>query len=353
MLLNASPETQTQACLLFYKNLEVKNVHVDIVGRMIKFLEKMSECVRSSAKRCRGRSLDEALQLLQGIAVEELSTLDKSHILPVVQLVLLLQLETVTNSTAFKKLELITLKLAEVNKPLVETEIETCMSNIVSTKQILSVKDLQTVGTFLEESSIGCEIWRGNLPFLLCRLANTFPWVLEQEASRNGEWGYLTVKICLQVFQLLPREVAPLVWAENSSNEAVQSILTYLLQIIRGKSSNRDTRLLAGTAVTMQINTASKTQDGAEAAVSLLQLTNREQLEFCLGSLRVTVSAAGQDGVDRLAVTRALLTCGRKDILVHKLASNGTCLLLDVLFPAVSCLCEENLDCHYYTFQGN
>lgn len=48
-----------------------------------------------------------------------------------------------------------------------------------------------------------------------------------------------------------------------------------------------------------------------------------EQLEFCLGSLRVTVSAAVQDGVDRLAVTRALLTCGRKDILVHELASNG------------------------------
>lgn len=41
------------------------------------------------------------------------------------------------------------------------------------------------------------------------------------------------------------------------------------------QTSNRDTRLLAGTAVAMQINTASKTQDGAEAAVSLLQLTNR------------------------------------------------------------------------------
>ncbi|MGH0163722.1 UNVERIFIED_CONTAM: hypothetical protein FKN15_062973 [Acipenser sinensis] len=265
MLLNASPEKQTQACILFYKHLEVKHVHVDIVGRIIKFLEKLNECVRSSVKRCRERCLDQALQLLQGVAVEELSTLEDSHILPVEQLVLLLQLETVKNSTAFKKLE----------------------------------------------------------------------------------------QICLQVFQLLPGEVASLVWAENSSNEAVQSVLTYLLQIIRGKTSNRDTRLLAGTAVTMQINTASKTQDGAEAAVSLLQLTNREQLEFCLGSLRVTVSAAVKDGVDRLAVTRALLTCGRKDILVHELASNGTCLLLDVLFPAVSCLCEENLDCRYYTFQGN
>ncbi|KAK1160136.1 hypothetical protein AOXY_G21641 [Acipenser oxyrinchus oxyrinchus] len=351
MFLNASPEKQTQACILFYKHLEVKNVHVDIVGRIIKFLEKLNECVRSSVKRCRERSLDQALQLLQGVAVEELSTLEDSHILPVEQLVLLLQLETVTNSTAFKKLEQITLKIAEVNKPLVKTEIETCMSNIVSTKQILSVKDLQTVCVFLEESCIGREVWRGNLPLLLCKLADTFPWVLEQEASRNGEWGYLTVKICLQVFQLLPGEVAPLVWADNSNNEAVQSILTYLLQIIQGKTSNRDTRLLAGTAVIMQINTASKTQDGAEAAVSLLQLTNREQLEFCLGSLRVTVSAAVQDGVDRLAVTRALLTCGRKDILVHELSSNGTCLLLDVLFPAVSCLCEENLDCHYYTFQ--
>ncbi|MGH0167384.1 UNVERIFIED_CONTAM: hypothetical protein FKN15_052121 [Acipenser sinensis] len=187
MLLNASPEKQTQACILFYKHLEVKHVHVDIVGRIIKFLEKLNECVRSSVKRCRERCLDQALQLLQGVAVEELSTLEDSHILPVEQLVLLLQLETVTNSTAFKKLE----------------------------------------------------------------------------------------QICLQVFQLLPGEVASLVWAENSSNEAVQSVLTYLLQIIRGKTSNRDTRLLAGTAVTMQINTASKTQDGAEAAVSLLQLTNR------------------------------------------------------------------------------
>lgn len=29
-----------------------------------------------------------------------------------------------------------------------------------------------------------------------------------------------------------------------------------------------------------------------------------------------------------------------------------TCLLLNGLFPFISALCEEKLDCHYYVFQG-
>lgn len=29
-----------------------------------------------------------------------------------------------------------------------------------------------------------------------------------------------------------------------------------------------------------------------------------------------------------------------------------TCLLLNGLFPSISALCEEKLDCHYYVFQG-
>lgn len=32
--------------------------------------------------------------------------------------------------------------------------------------------------------------------------------------------------------------------------------------------------------------------------------------------------------------------------------STQTCFLLDGLFPLISALCEEKLDCHYYVFQG-
>lgn len=122
----------------------------------------------------------------------------------------------------------------------------------------------------------------------------------------------------------------------------------------------------------------------------LVDVCYSEPWQLCVGGLQVQCSPRSQDGVDRLAVSRGLLTCCRRGILVSQVDTTGvchrllmltdisssfvlmefsanlenvvsdskfslllqTCLLLGGLFPLVSALCEEKLDCHYYVFEG-
>lgn len=106
-------------------------------------------------------------------------------------------------------------------------------------------------------------------------------------------------QMCLQMFQLLPEQVVPLVFSKQKDNLHMREILEFLINIILGhvsafifcKSSsfvtccrfmvdgvcqvcNRDTRLLAGTAVAMLISVAPDNESGTSAASSLLQITN-------------------------------------------------------------------------------
>nr|XP_015221939.1 PREDICTED: thyroid adenoma-associated protein homolog isoform X1 [Lepisosteus oculatus] len=350
MFQDASSQKQSESCLLFFKNTDAR-IPVDVRNKLITFLEKLIECARSSVKRSRERNLEEALLKLKRLTGQDLSSLENEHLGLLVQLVLAFQLESLDNSTAFRKLDQMMVKLSEGNQLFVFEAIQTCLSSTVDFTQILSVSDFHTVCLFLEDSSAGREVWRKSCLPLLSKLAETFPSILEQEASRNGEHCYLAVKVCLQMFQLLPEETAPLIWEENPWNPVAERILKHLLNIVLGESSNRDTRLLAGTAVAMAMNTAPQAQDGGAAVLSLLQLASTDSQMLRVGSLTVACRARSRDGVDRLAVTRGLLTCCRKDILLSPLENKGTCLLLDGVFPVISGLCEENLDCHYYIFQ--
>lgn len=47
------------------------------------------------------------------------------------------------------------------------------------------------------------------------------------------------LQVCLQTFQLLSSEVAPLVWDTENSSPAMQAILQALMDIILGQVSNK------------------------------------------------------------------------------------------------------------------
>ncbi|XP_016143827.1 uncharacterized protein [Sinocyclocheilus grahami] len=204
---------------------------------------------------------------------------------------------------------------------------------------------------FLEDITTGREVLKAECSALLNKVAELIPAVMSDEATRNGPLCYQTVKVCLQVFQLLPGQVALMVYSKESANMSLRDILEFLMSVILGEVSSRDTRLLAGTAVAMLLTTATDSQCAGSAAWSLLQITNTEPWRLTVGELQVDCRPRRQDGVDRLAVCRGLLTCCRNDILVSHHSNQGTCLLLNGLFPFISALCEEKLDCHYYVFQ--
>ncbi|XP_067376091.1 tRNA (32-2'-O)-methyltransferase regulator THADA isoform X2 [Channa argus] len=321
--------------------------------RLRVFFDKVSEFSRTSVKRSKERCLDEALQLLRQISEAQLRSLEEGCLLLLVRLLLSMQLQVVNTSTACRKVDQMLQHLAKVNHQLVFRETHHCLLSIVNTDQMLCFEDLQKACMFLEDSVIGHEVWRESFLLWLNRVSELFPVILQQESLRDGPLCYFAVKVCLQVFQLLSREVAPLVWdKENKGPVTVQTILQALMDIILGQCLNRDTRLLAGTTVAMLINTGSESRAGGAAAWSLLQVSRLAPWHLSVGALEVECHPKGQDGVDRLAVSRGLLTGCRPNILLSShVDATEACLLLTGLFPLVYALCEEKCDCHYFAVE--
>ncbi|XP_068167990.1 tRNA (32-2'-O)-methyltransferase regulator THADA [Antennarius striatus] len=315
-------------------------------------IDKLLESSRSSVKRCQERRLEEAAQLLTRIPEAELRALEETRLLLLVRLLLSMQLHMVRISTGFRKVDQMLQHLAKVDHQVVLKETQECLDSTVRAEQILSFEDLQRVSMFLEESAVGHEVFQHSHLSLLTKLSKSFPVVLRQQPLRDGPMCYLAAKACLQMFQLLSGEVAPLVWGEKEDSPAMQVILQALMDVILGQCCNRDTRLLAGTAVAMLINTAPDDRAGAAAAWSLLQVSHSEPWLLTVGVLQARCSPTGEDGVDMLAISKGLLTCCRPLILLSShLDATETSLLLNGLFPLVHALCEQKMDRLYFAFE--
>ncbi|XP_042193272.1 thyroid adenoma-associated protein homolog [Callorhinchus milii] len=300
--------------------------------------QQLREVRRNTGKRCKGKSLDEALQLVKGLR-EELWERTDEELAPLICYVLLLHTESVTHLSTFRCFEQIILQLAEVKGSLVKEKMQKNLIEMVQPKRILSQKDLQIVCGFVDESSLGRQIWRDNLDLLLNKVADTLSDMVECESQYNKDWCYLAMKLCLQIFRNMPEEIEPMVWGGQQGTLHLQRILGNLLRVIAGRILSRDCRLLAGTALVMLINTVSDPERGAATAHSLLHLGYKEEQEFVLGELKVSLPVLKTDDAERLVLSRGLVTCLRKEILVCRLAAckNGGCVLLDVLFANISC----------------
>ncbi|XP_035746371.1 LOW QUALITY PROTEIN: uncharacterized protein LOC118451888 [Egretta garzetta] len=308
----------------------------------------------STAKRCKDKHLEEALLLSRALS-EALQALGEAEARLLLRCVLAFQMEATGSSSSFQKLEQIVTQLAVGKEALLAQEVGVLLAGLALQGEVLSPGDLQSVCMFMEESSLGRQHWRQNLAPLLQLLAATLCWVLQSQPAPGSTWGYLAVKACLQLFQALPKDVAPLVWSTVGKSEALQSLLGLLLEVVWGKALNKDARLLAGTALSMLVNTAPQPEHGASAVLALFQLPNQagaRELKF--GELVVEVPPVLKpDGLEKLVLTRGLLTCCKANILSCQLESftHKACLLLDVIFPAVRALTKEQ-DCHYYCFQA-
>ncbi|XP_075371832.1 tRNA (32-2'-O)-methyltransferase regulator THADA-like isoform X1 [Mycteria americana] len=339
-------EREARACAAFYGALGA-------AAPVLSCLRCLRHFAGSTAKRCKDKHLEEALLLSRALS-EGLRALGEAEVRPLLRCVLAFQMEATGSSSSFQKLEQIVTQLAVGKEALLAQEVGALLAGLAPQGEVLSPGDLQSVCVFMEESSLGRQHWRQNLAPLLQRLATTLRWVLQSQPAPGGTWGYLAVKACLQLFQVLPKDVAPLVWSVAGKSEALQSLLGLLLEVAWGKALNKDARLLAGTALSMLVNTAPQPERGASAALALFQLLDQGVGELKFGELAVEAPPVLEpDGLEKLVVTRGLLTCCKTDILSCQLESftHKACLLLDVVFPTVCALTKEQ-DCHYYCFQA-
>ncbi|XP_065707970.1 tRNA (32-2'-O)-methyltransferase regulator THADA-like [Patagioenas fasciata] len=340
-------EREARACAAFYGA-------TGIAQPVLSCLRCLQQFAGSTAKRCKDKHLEEALLLSRALS-DALQALGEAEARPLLRCVLAFQMEATGSSSSFQKLEQIVTQLAVGKEALLAQEVGTLLAGLAPQGEVLSPGDLQSVCMFVEESSLGRQHWRQNLSLLLQRLATTLHWVLHSQPMPGGTWGYLAVRACLQLFQALPKDVAPLVWSTTGKSEALQNLLGLLLEVAWGKALNKDTRLLAGTALSMLVNTAPQPERGASAVLALFQLPDRGAGELKFGELVVEAPHTLEpDGLEKLVLTRGLLTCCKTDILSCQLESftHKACLLLDVIFPAVCGLTREHKDCHYYCFQA-
>ncbi|XP_039580405.1 thyroid adenoma-associated protein homolog isoform X2 [Passer montanus] len=340
-------EREARACAAFYGSR-------GLAPTVLSCLRCLRHFAGSTAKRCKEKHLEEALQLARVLS-EGLQALGEAEARPLLRCVLAFQMEATSSCSSFQKLEQMVTQLAVGKEALLAQEVDTLLTGLALQGEVLSPEDLQSVSMFLEESSLGRQHWRQNLAPLLQRLASTLRWVLQGQPTPGSTWGYLVIKACLQVFQVLPKDVAPLVWSTSGKSETLQSLLGLLLEVAWGKALNKDTRLLAGTALSMLVNTAPQPQYGASAVLTLFQLPSQGTGELKFGELVVEVPPVLEpDGLEKLVLARGLLTCCKRDILSCQLEGlpDKACLLLDMVFPAVCALTREQKDCHYYCFQA-
>ncbi|XP_077600767.1 tRNA (32-2'-O)-methyltransferase regulator THADA-like isoform X1 [Stigmatopora nigra] len=312
------------------------------------FFDKLSECSRSDVKRSKERSLEDAVHLLKTLTLQDL---EKDHFQLLVRLVITLQLQMAHISTACRKVDKMLQHLAMVDYQLVFAKTHLCLSSIVHSEQMFTQEDLQRACMLLEDSTIGRDVWQELCLSFLKKIAKFFPFILQEESLRDGQLCYLAVKVCLQVFQLLSKVVASAVWNENQWSSTMQMILEALTEVIFGQSTNRDTRLLAGTAVAMLINTAPDSSAGAAAAWNLLQSSHSESCLLLVGALHVQRWPATVCELGWLSMIRGLLTCCRPCVLLssREESAEGS-LLFDVIFPMLYDFCEK-LNCHYLAFE--
>ncbi|XP_077776975.1 tRNA (32-2'-O)-methyltransferase regulator THADA-like isoform X3 [Podarcis muralis] len=359
-----SAEQELESCLRHYKALGQEEGAKSTCQALLLVLEKLKQFAGGSVKRCREKNLEEAFQQLVQ-ASKGLGELSREDFLPLLRCVLACQMET-ASSSAFHRLEKIVAKLSEGNnRSLVTEQLNRCMASLAEDEEPMPPGSLQTVCMFVEGGVLGRFYWRSNLVPLLRCIAATFDVISQDQVAGNEEWHYVTVKVCLQLFKWMPEEILPLVWEGTENSKTLQRILSSLLQSIMGKETCKDTRLLAATAVSMLVNTAPEPQRGAMAVLGLYQLLDlsgcsiaqRQDAkaashpgESCFGTLRVPRPPWSPDGLERVVLTRGLLACCKKEILSCRLndTTQEACLLLDVLFPAVSVLMEEP---DYYCFQ--
>uniref|UniRef100_A0A8C5RG15 Thyroid adenoma-associated protein homolog n=1 Tax=Laticauda laticaudata TaxID=8630 RepID=A0A8C5RG15_LATLA len=349
---------ELERCTAFYQSFEAADQRWETSRQILLLLQSLQQFAKGSVKRCKEKNLEEASQLLARLS-RRLWELDRENMLPLVRCVLRCQMETTTSSSLFCRLEKIVGKLSEQNKTLVSEELSRLMDGLIEDKKPASSEVLQTVSLFIEESSLGHQYWKKNLMKLLRTIAATFD-LLRDSNSSQVEWHYITIKVCLHLFKGMSEEIQPLVWEETEHKEMLQKILRSLVHNIMDQTACKDNRLLAGTTVSMMVNTAPEVEAGAQAIWAFyLQMNSNaqrtgEQKGGCqFGALWIPTSLLNPGGLEKMVITRGLLTCCKKEILSCLLDGNSPqkCLLLDVLFPVVLDVMEEPTSCPYYSFQ--
>ncbi|XP_041350802.1 thyroid adenoma-associated protein homolog [Gigantopelta aegis] len=259
--------------------------------------------------------------------------------------------------------------LLVVKKDL-ESVIQRLLSDGASTRQLVQLSSLM-------EQPLTSTILGSNVPALCDFLKHKIDTLLSvpfdeitPEVSTNLT---IIVKICLQLFQRFGAAVKDTIWTKTLSStskinkSSLKTIVWMLLVILSESCFGLDMQLLAGTAVSMLLNTAPSPAMSVRTFWNIHgALTQGNGWKMSFGHLNLDYqSTATEDSVQnlfgRLAFVRGQVVCGSEAILLYQenIGSRGDNFiptkendsLLFHLFLIVCKFCDGPLDIHYQAFQ--
>ncbi|XP_072030683.1 tRNA (32-2'-O)-methyltransferase regulator THADA-like [Amphiura filiformis] len=190
----------------------------------------------------------------------------------------------------------------------------------------------------------------------------------------------LGAKICLQMCRCMGDKLKDILWIEKTPSsqccpdgdscppdvanvtQNFHCILQALLDMISNKVS-KECSLMAGGALAMVLNSATKKKEADSIALNMLQLHSKcevwtpemaintpDNSTLSIGNISIKCKCPTGDAPTRkfsqLTLLRGLLTCSKNESILQDKA-----LLLDVIFPMVCGMCYQLRDMQYHALQ--
>ncbi|KAK7104750.1 tRNA (32-2'-O)-methyltransferase regulator THADA-like [Littorina saxatilis] len=240
-----------------------------------------------------------------------------------------------------------------------------------------SSKDLKTVSNMLEYSKVVQTVIPDHMSLLLEQLQSSLSRLMESPPAvlgrEDAEKLYLTVKLCLQLFQLFPdlrqkgwSHLQQLVKAEvdgpGDRTNSVAAIVGGILSLLVKKSCARETSMLAGTAISMAINSAPTPEDCAQSFFFVYAAVSGDALLPQLKALQLkdattnNIPSKDQKLTSEIAILRSIIIGSSQDLLccavnhLNRTSSQPQAFLL-TLFPIVCDICDSGTEFQYLSFQ--
>lgn len=242
---------------------------------------------------------------------------------------------------------------------------------------------IATVSVLLEQYKMVEQIFRKNLHGVMSWLAALLSLLIESNPLNHttvqSQCLYTLVKVCLQLWQVCPSELAAVLWVSHSNEtnfrQSVLTVVNCVVNVLRIVGFQTDCKLLSGTATAMILNTAPEPVVAVRAFDVLLyhtlhlgdcleinnlltQKLHTDKLESC----NIKLSRLTSENLGPLALIRGTVACVKPEILWMNNKKHESdlrtekCLdirlsLVQRLFEYTKILCQGSLTLHYHAFE--
>ncbi|XP_031564111.1 thyroid adenoma-associated protein homolog [Actinia tenebrosa] len=250
----------------------------------------------------------------------------------------------------------------DVTKEEITKQIDAILS---SESEDNSTQTLQNVIIIVESWSLGRQCIEEKFEKVLEITAEWCDKIIDklEESRKTNIVNYqdtllLVIKAVLQMFQHFSSKFRQLSQSEVSqAKQELKTLISLLVCVLFSKILVKECLLLAGTALSLLLNSETDESQVINTIIQLLDHTEDKKspsaesvITIC--NLETNLPVAGYSPLTRITILHAFITTSRKEILLHD-AINGRPFLVSILFGKVHKICKEEINpvIHYLAYE--